>query len=353
MMNTQDSQALTTNQNKNMRTSEETTSKEEMISQVAMNELIYAELNSMRVQITRHSDLLVTKDTEIETLKATILSMQAQQLSMQTKQREQADLIADLLNQLTKTRTSAPLPQEPASPEWTQKKSKKDQKELKKQPVAPRQTAQPSTDPVNANPIAPASPAAKSYASAVKKSLPAFIREAVTATPEIQLHSLLKKPPLEKITEVASLVVKIPLCVKARATLPIAQKACELAFQAATGCTPLLISQYHPGTAEIFIASDQMSKAIQALEALTPTGWAILPKATSERDMTRRAHAYLRGYFLPLRLAALEGFSPTEQSIILDRAEKLLDGPRFPPAMEKLWKTNIRYDRNRLTDMSV
>ena len=72
----------------------ETTSKEEMISQVAMNGLIYAELNSMRVQITRHSDLLVTKDTEIETLKATILSMQAQQLSMQTKQREQADLIA-------------------------------------------------------------------------------------------------------------------------------------------------------------------------------------------------------------------------------------------------------------------
>ena len=113
MMNTKDSQALTTNQNKKMRTSEETTSKEEMISQVAMNELIYAELNSMRVQITRHSDLLVTKDTEIETLKATILSMQAQQLSMQTKQREQADLIADLLNQLTKTRTPAPLPQQP------------------------------------------------------------------------------------------------------------------------------------------------------------------------------------------------------------------------------------------------
>ena len=162
---------------------------------------------------------------------------------------------------------------------------------------------------------------------------------------------MLKKPPLEKIAEVTSLVVKIPLCVKARATLPIAQKACELAFQAATGCTPLLISEYHPGTAEIFIASDQMNKATQALEALTPTGWSILAKTTSERDMTRRAHADLKGYFPPLRLAALEGFSPTEQSIILD--EKLLDGPRFPPAMEKLWKTNIRYDRNRLTDKSV
>ena len=153
---------------------------------------------------------------------------------------------------------------------------------------------------------------AKSYASAVKKSLPAFIQEAVTATPEIQLHSL--KPPLKRIIEVTSLAVKIPLRVKARATLPIAQKACELAFQAATGCTPLLISQHHPGTAEIFIASDQMSKATQALEAVTPTGWSILAKATSERDMTRRGHAYLRGYFLPLRLEALEGFNQTENS---------------------------------------
>ena len=82
--------------------------------------------------------------------------------------------------------------------------------------------------------------------------------------------------------------------------------------------------------------------------ALDTKGWSILPKSSVEKDITRRARAYLKSYFLPLRLAALRGFSVEEQMTILDKAQLALIN--LPPATKKLWTTNISYDRERVKD---
>ena len=341
-MNALESQALTipTNLKRNQ---------DEMTSQDDVIENLTAEMNLMKKQLVNHSDLFALKDAEISTLKQAILSLQ-------NKERHQSELIADLTKQMSERKTSGPTLPQTQEPEWNQLKAKKAKKEAKKNilestPVSTPQasakkTAEPSTSPVN--PSTPA-PLPRSYASAVKKSIPSFIRDAATATPEAILQSLLKTPTSpEKTTEVASLVVKIPLRAQARANFTLAQKSCQLAFQAATGCSPLLISQYHPGTAEIFIPADQLNTVTQAIMALDTKGWSILPKSYVEKDITRRARAYLRSYFLPLRLAALRGFSVEEQMTILDKAQSALIN--LPPATKKLWATNISYDRERVKD---
>jgi hypothetical protein len=47
-------------------------------------------------------------------------------------------------------------------------------------------------------------------------------------------------------------------------------------------------------------------------------------------------------------MAALMGFNPKQQDLILDRAQELLR--TLPPPAAKLWATNIRYDRLRVQE---
>jgi len=72
----------------------------------------------------------------------------------------------------------------------------------------------------------------------------------------------------------------------------------------------------------------------------------------NEKDLARRARAYLNGYFRPLRRAALHGFNFPQKEAVLAAAEKMIP-ERFKGSSEhqKLWRRNIQFDLAQLKEM--
>lgn len=134
------------------------------------------------------------------------------------------------------------------------------------------------------------------------------------------------------------------------ATLPFKAKARDspahswkVAVEAITGVKPLNISIINPGTAELFFLETDLA----AMEKIDSKGTLSVPKIT-DSDIPRRARAYLRGYFGPLRRAAFRGFSKEQARKLLAKAEELAPRMFESPSLVRQWSRTISFDRRRL-----
>jgi hypothetical protein len=165
-----------------------------------------------------------------------------------------------------------------------------------------------------------------------------------------KLKVLLKpiRPPEDRTSEVASFTASLPLSKAAQAQPILAWKQ---VIKTLTGHSPSTVSLFHPCKAELFFDKQVASKVE---ETLRTAGYLVEeePKV-SERDLARRSEAYLLGYYLPLRRAALRGFSQQQQSALLEMAEKLLP-KKYPEAMDrKRWRVQISKDRTWILDSEI
>jgi hypothetical protein len=236
-----------------------------------------------------------------------------------------------------------------------------------------------STDPPPATPAAPAKPApedcweqqkskknrvkeakevkrAKEADSAKKVQTPpkpkVVLKERLgkATTDAEKLKLLLKptRPPEERTTEVVSLMVSLPLS-KAALAQPIV--AWKQVIKTLTGHQPSTVSLFHPCKAELFF-DKQVVETVS--ESLRTAGYLLEgPMEVSERDLVRRSEAYLLGYYLPLRRAALEGFRLTDQLSLLEMAEKQLPKKFSDPLDRKRWRAQISKDREWIRDMEI
>jgi len=180
------------------------------------------------------------------------------------------------------------------------------------------------------------------YASAAKKSVPSFRQNLqATAEPAAKLKALLRQPITPESTqEVRSAIFSVPLKEKARKNATYAWK--EL-VKASSGHDPLMISLLAPAKAEVFYDCRHHEAILTSLSQLGK----LHPEETvTDKDIKRRARAYLNGYFKPLRLATLQGFSLAQQEEILTHAENLLaDTKVFDSSRRTKWLKTIAYDR--------
>jgi hypothetical protein len=147
------------------------------------------------------------------------------------------------------------------------------------------------------------------------------------------------KPPEERSAEIVILHAKLPLTKKAQSQPMLAWKQ---ALKTLTGHLPLSISLINPCKAELFYDAKQAPEVSQALKE---QNYLIEehPELT-ERDLGRRKLAYLDGYFLPLRRAALAGFSLEMQKKVLSLSSECLK-TKFPDKLtQQQWKHQIAKD---------
>jgi hypothetical protein len=155
-----------------------------------------------------------------------------------------------------------------------------------------------------------------------------------------KLKVLLRTPKSdeEKTECVEMLSIQLPLSLRAQ-TQPLT--AWKQTLQELLGHQPLLISLINPCRGEIYLDMKDSSRAKTLLEPYLQE-----PQPPGSRDLGRRAQAYLRGYFLPLRRAALAGFDPPDQLEILQRAELTLTASRYPEdSTRKRLKFQVQKDR--------
>jgi hypothetical protein len=186
-------------------------------------------------------------------------------------------------------------------------------------------------------------PAPKPYLSAAKKAPPITIRQTLKLIekPEDKLTALLRQPLTEDqlSTKVCSATFSLPLTAKARQD---PWHAWEEAVKALTGITPLAVSLHAPGKGEVFY-DFRHQNAIHS--SLSKVG-TLHEEALVEKDIKRRARAYLNGYFKTLRLATLQGFSVQQQVAVLAEAEELLKAKKsFNSSKRSKWQKTITYDR--------
>jgi hypothetical protein len=87
-------------------------------------------------------------------------------------------------------------------------------------------------------------------------------------------------------------------------------------------------------------------------QALSKGGYLLEDRPVLERDLERRKQVYLRGYFLPLRRAALAGFSPDLQLKLLEMAWTSL--AKMPdPQVRRQWQFQIKKDRSWVQQQQV
>jgi hypothetical protein len=165
------------------------------------------------------------------------------------------------------------------------------------------------------------------------------------ATEEEALKLLLRVPksPEERSPGIVILSAKLPLTRKAQVHPMLAWKH---ALRALSGHLPLTISLISPFRAELFYDSD---KAPEVQNALREKGYLIEePPPLGEKDLVRRKGAYLDGFFLPLRRAALMGFDSVQQLKVLDLASLSLE-KRFRDRLTvKQWKHQVAKDRQMI-----
>lgn len=158
---------------------------------------------------------------------------------------------------------------------------------------------------------------------------------------EEALKMLLKgtKPPEELTSEIVILRAKLPLT-KAAQSQPML--AWRQVLKNLTGHLPLSISLINPCQAELFYDAKQASKVSDALKELDYLKEAL--SQFNEQDLERRKLAYLNGYFLPLRRAALTGFNVDSQKKILSLASECLTKKFKDKLTQQQWKHQISKD---------
>jgi hypothetical protein len=156
-----------------------------------------------------------------------------------------------------------------------------------------------------------------------------------------RLRVLLRKSmaPGERTAGVVVVSAALPLSREARLQPIVAWKQ---AIESLSGHRPLLVSLRSPCSAELLLDS---FSATAVREALSKKGYLLENQPVLGRDLERRKQAYLRGYFRPLRRAALAGFSLDLQLKLLDLASKGL--PKMAdPLVRRQWQFQIAKDRS-------
>jgi hypothetical protein len=194
--------------------------------------------------------------------------------------------------------------------EWTQVKPKSKAKSPSKKPAPPSKTLRSCLD----------------RASSKEEMLKVLLR--------------VLKPPEERSSEVVIICAKLPLTKKAQLQPMLAWKQ---ALKTLVGHLPLTISLINPCKAELFYDTKHAPEAIAALKEMD----SLIedPPELTERDLGRRKQAYLNGYFLPLRRAALTGFSFELQQKVLSLSLECLR-TKFPDKLtQQQWKHQIAKDQ--------
>jgi hypothetical protein len=153
--------------------------------------------------------------------------------------------------------------------------------------------------------------------------------------------------PLEKRSEgVVTLALKTNLSAKARAQPMMAWR--EL-VKATTGINPLLISLVNPSLAEVTF---ELVDAPAAKVKLDTLGVVVDDLELTDTDMKRRSGDYHRGYFLPLRRQALQGFNLEQKLAVLMAAEASLERV-VPQHLRKQRRRQIAVDRAWVQEMEA
>jgi vacuolar-type H+-ATPase subunit F/Vma7 len=139
-----------------------------------------------------------------------------------------------------------------------------------------------------------------------------------------------------EIAAVSSLYIQLDLTRKAQQDPLFAFRT---TFEALTKVKPLGISLVSKSTAEIFLSSEQVTKAERSL----PLNVLIPKPQLGEKDVRRRAASYNRGYFKILRRQSLEGLANHIQMKVLDLAEESI--PNLPPGRRLAVSKAIKEDR--------
>lgn len=104
------------------------------------------------------------------------------------------------------------------------------------------------------------------------------------------------------------------------------------AVKALTSHSPLAISLLNPEKAELYFKAEM----IPVIRQSRLSAYLLEDIVVQEKDILRRKQLYLKGYFLPLRRAALQGFSSDQQKQLLDfsRERPSEIGLQLSPTME-------------------
>jgi hypothetical protein len=180
--------------------------------------------------------------------------------------------------------------------------------------------------------------------SSMKSSLKTFL-DASPSKEEV-LKTLLKSPkkPEERESNIISIFAKAPLTSKGMLEPILSWKQI---LSHTTGELPLSISIVSPNMVELFYEEKSLHKVIPILKAnghLMERTSAMM----TEKDIVRRTEAYLRGYFLPLRRAALIGFNPELQKKVLSIAKEKVEKKFVDKFTRQQWRHQIQKDMDHI-----
>lgn len=166
------------------------------------------------------------------------------------------------------------------------------------------------------------------------------------STPAETLSAVLRvqEPPESRTTGVVTVMAKLPLRTRARAQPLLAWKA---ALKALKAPEVLRISLLNPCLAELYVDEAQVESLCGVLRR---SGY-LVSKELSVRDVERRARDYLRGFFRPLRRAALSALAQNLPEAVLAKAEEKLVG--LDPHQRKMWRFQLQLDREWLRSHAV
>jgi hypothetical protein len=185
-------------------------------------------------------------------------------------------------------------------------------------------------------------PVAPQPSKELKTSSKSFKDSLGGLTGSEKLKVLLRVPRSEeeKTSCVEVLTVSLPLSKKAQAQPLVAWKQAILEL---TGHQPLLVSLIHPCRAEVYM---DLKVSTTVKETLRGLGYLQDPLQLDERDLVRRKRAYLSGYFLLLRRAALQGLESNRQLELLQMVEAELSPEKYPDqSTRKQWMFQVKKDR--------
>jgi hypothetical protein len=240
-----------------------------------------------------------------------------------------------------KTATRQPtLPTKPSrpveTPQWKTVTGKPRNNPSKSQhPVQPTKPLQPPVEPV---------PQKISYANALTKSstILGLVRNATNEGDVVAALAVKPVPVEDRVETIRSRYFSFNLSQKARQA-PLA--AWWTMVRSVCGDAVLSISLLNPGQAQIFFADRNEERILKLRQYATELPIHVTINA-SATEVGRLAHAYLRGYFRPLRLAVLAEFPLELRTRILERALNLIPKVYQESSSKRsLWKHNVKTDQ--------
>ena len=274
--------------------------------------------------LSQLQEIVEAQSREIASLKQQVNQLQSRQSTSINLSQEET-LVQENLSQDLSQET----PVQQRQQEWTQVKvgrPRKSYKEAAQHPQA-RSNQHSSNQPANKASVAKKLP---------ENSLKSCLLPTLSHDEKFNLLFRQPKLPQNKTTEIGKLTLSLPLTMKARSQPGLAWKE---ALVVLTGQRPLAVSLLNPGKGEVFYDAKVLDSIREHLTVYQQDNLEI-----GEKDLIRRKHLYLKGFFLPLRRAALQDFSEELQLKLLDLAEQDLN--KMPdPNRRKQWKFQINKDR--------